>query len=346
MPKKDLNILDLLKNEYFVQWIVAPTEESNHYWLKWMSANPERRAEVQMAISLIKSSKYKIDVVMPEPFYDQVLENIVNYSIKTRTISKPQSERRWKFINIAASITLLLGGLLYYLTDASFFEQSKDLAKVNLVLKEAPWGSKLTTRLPDGSMVTLNSGSSISFPEKFSENVREISLVGEAYFEVERNPNKPFIVKMNLKDEVRVLGTSFDIKSYPEDRMVQVSVATGKVSYTSPNGEAVILLPNEMATYLPSSGEITLDKVDIIQSFGWKDKMLYFKNTKFTDIIKELERWYGVEIQANETYEHIGTFSGNFKNESLTEVLKGLSFVYQFDFTIENNQVTLTKTHI
>ena len=336
-PQSGDKVFDLLKNEEFVLWVVNPREESNHYWSKWIAANPDKRKDVEFARQFILSSQNRIVEKMPEEGYDYVLEKIFNHKQR----KKQKQVRYWQPLSVAASIALIVASIFVFLHEPNVRE-SEEVFTVTTIQKEAPPGRKVTTRLPDGSVVMLNSGSQISFPEQFKGDSREISLTGEAFFEVEHNPEIPFIVSMN-GDKVRVLGTSFNIRSYPEDSVVQVSVATGRVSYSIPSGESVMLLPDQLATYDLTKGSLVTGKVDPLQAYGWKDQIIYFESTSFDKVIAELKRWYGVEFEVHGHYQHIGKFSGEFRNETLSQVLKGLSFIYKFDYRIDGTKVILTN---
>ncbi|MEQ9221746.1 MAG: DUF4974 domain-containing protein [Cyclobacteriaceae bacterium] len=336
-PQPGDKVFDLLKNEEFVLWVVNPREESNHYWSKWIAANPERRKDVEFARQVILSSQKRIGEKMPEEGYDYILEKIFNHKQK----KKQKQVRIWRPLSIAASIALIAVSIFVFLKEPEV-QEMEEVFTVTTIQKEAPLGRKITTRLPDGSVVTLNAGSQITFPDQFHGDLREISLIGEAFFEVEHNPEKPFIVTMN-GDIVRVLGTSFNIRSYPEDSLVQVSVATGSVSYSIPSGASVILKPDQLATYDLTQGSLVTGSVDKLQAYGWKDQIIYFESTSFDKVITELKRWYGVEFEVHGRYQHIGKFSGEFRNETLSQVLNGLSFIYKFDYRIEGTKVTLTK---
>ncbi len=339
-PKSGEMVFDLLRNEEFVLWVTKPREESDHYWSKWIAANPERRKDVELARQFILSSKKKIEETMPEEGYDYILEKIFVHGQKDN--GKTKQIQLWKPLSIAASIAAILMVSIYLYLNGPSDKKDDNLASITTIQKEIPFGRKITTRLPDGSTVILNSGSKIIFPEKFINNSREVSLIGEGFFEVKPNPEKPFIVSMN-GNKVRVLGTSFNIRSYPKDSLIQVSVATGKVSYTIPTGESVILNPDQGATHDLTKGSLVTDHVDKLQAFGWKDNIIYFRSATFEQVLLELERWYGVDIAAKGNYQQIGKFSGEFRDETLSQVLNGLSFIYKFDFKIEGTSVTLNK---
>lgn len=337
-PQSGDMVFDLLRNEEFVLWVTNPREESDHYWSKWITANPERRKDVELARQFILSSKKKVDEKIPEAGYDYILEKIFIHGQK----DKPKQVQIWKPLSIAASIAIIMMVSIYLTLDGLSNKKDDNLASITTIQKEIPFGKKITTRLPDGSTVILNSGSKIIFPEQFTGDLREVSLIGEGFFEVKRNSEKPFVVSMN-GNKVRVLGTSFNIRSYPSDSVIQVSVATGKVSYSIPSGESVILNPDQGATHDLKKGSLVTNHIDRLQAFGWKDNVIYFRSVTFNQVLTELERWYGVDIIAHGNYQQIGRFSGEFRDETLSQVLNGLSFIYKFDFKIEGADVTLNK---
>lgn len=329
-------IFKLLNNIHFVQWVNAPTDESTHYWTKWINNHSESREDVAIAKRILQSAKLTSDEPLSDTAYDRILENIVQHSLNSKKSRSNDSIQAWKLLGLAASIVIVLGLAVYSFTLKPTIEELKPITFIH---KQAPLGGRVTTRLPDGSLVTLNSGSQISFPSEF-ETTREVQLDGEAFFEVVKNPEKPFYVKMS-GDMVQVLGTSFNIRSYPEDDQVRISVATGRVSYTSRSGENMILEKDEEVIYSTSNRTLRKSTINKVQAFGWKDKILYFDSRPFKDIVLELERWYGVKIQIEGDLEHRGPYSGEFYNASLEEVLKGLSFVYRFNYSIQEDQITL-----
>ncbi len=303
---------------------------------QWLEKSDRNKA----SLNHLKSFTFNVNGEAEE-LEEQVWQEL-RAKLEMNSIPKPNKGERfirtyWKVaaVLLAVAVTSLIA------SQFSFKGKTNERA-VLAKYKEAPNGRKIKTKLPDGSLVTLNSGSRITFPDRFPEDAREVELSGEAFFEVQHNPNKPFYVRMN-GDQVRVLGTSFNIRSYSEDSAVYVSVATGLVSYSIASGQEVLLKPDQMATYLPSVGRLTTSPVDRLQSFGWKERVIYFKSTPFSQVMTEIERWYGVDLEVVGSFEHLGPFSGKFENESLENVLEGLSYVYPFHFTIEDKKVTLNK---
>ena len=244
---------------------------------------------------------------------------------------------------VAAVVALLLGiSFAIYFFNIQPNASNPELV-VSTIVKNIPKGKKLQTRLPDGTKVMLNSGSSLEYPENFREE-RVVKLAGEAFFEVKRDESRPFIVES--KDlAVRVLGTSFNVSAYPKDETISVAVATGIVevkSKTKTTGSILAQLsPNESINYMRSSGQYSVDEFDDDHFFAWKDGILDFKQADFDEIVEKLERWYGVEIVI-ETQHHIKSgFSGRYENATLEHVLEGVSFANDFSFSIEGNKVII-----
>ena len=171
-----------------------------------------------------------------------------------------------------------------------------------------------------------------------------MQLEGEAFFEVARDPSRPFtITSGNLK--TKVLGTSFNVKAYAASNAIKVAVASGKVAVASDalngNGNELTLLPNEMAVYSKISDELTITTFDKLDELAWKDGVLAFKNRDINQITKELARWYGVTFVLDKKLNYDKDYTGAFDNKSLREVLEGISFVFNFQFKIDNKVVTI-----
>jgi ferric-dicitrate binding protein FerR (iron transport regulator) len=215
-----------------------------------------------------------------------------------------------------------------------------------LVFREAPAGVKKKVELPDGTMVYLNAGSRITFPEQFEATRRKVTLEGEAYFEVTEDPSRPFTVTANDM-RVTVLGTTFNFSSYPGESRSAVSLTSGKVKVSSlfnAQYQTLELEPGEEAVYDRKNSEIIQQPFNRHLITGWKDGILIFEQEDLNQIVQRLERWYGVAIQIEGLDEHEKVnwrYSGEFEKESLENVLQGISYVKQFEFTISGSQVNL-----
>ncbi|MEQ8556490.1 MAG: FecR domain-containing protein [Cyclobacteriaceae bacterium] len=324
--------------EIIFKYLNNTITESERGKLKiWLEDQEENRITLSKLSAFYRNDEANLPT-LKEKVWDEVNQKFEKSNESNQ--SMPTSNIGW--IMKMAAIFLLGSVFAFVIYQLSTGVQEQESFIVKTIIKEAPAGSKITTRLPDGSIVMLNSGSSISFPESFDGDTREVHLEGEAFFDVQHDPGKPFKVQMD-EDVVQVLGTSFNIRSYPEDSEVFVAVATGRVSYTIPSGDEVILEPGRMATYSPGSGSLKTGEVNIQKVFGWKDKILYFDDSSFDKVITELERWYGVEIVYENDFGSRGTYTEQFDNPTIAEALHSLSFVYRFQFEVNENKITLSK---
>ena len=150
-------------------------------------------------------------------------------------------------------------------------------------------GMEYTLTLADGTRVFLNAGSCLKFPVAFRGDTRVVELSGEAYFKVAKDQEHPFIVKME-KVELKVLGTSFNVRSYTDEKDIVATLVEGRVEV---NG--VKITPGKQARYERESGKLTVDTVDVDQYIAWQQGRFVFRNERLEDIMRTLGRWYGVD---------------------------------------------------
>ena len=209
-----------------------------------------------------------------------------------------------------------------------------------------PYGKKFEIVLSDGTQVYLNSGSSLTYPTAFyASGPRDVELTGEAYFTVESDSLRPFRVKTRELD-TKVLGTQFNLSSYPDDETVQVVLVEGSLSVKRSNGfEAshLLLKPNQMAFYSSGHKELQLTDVDVSRYIAWKEGILYFKNEDFIHITKKLERHYNVAIEIRGDLLKSERYTGRFKTETIEEVLQGFQRIKDFAYKITNDKIILTQ---
>ncbi len=181
-----------------------------------------------------------------------------------------------------------------------------------------PRGGQYQLALPDGSKVWMNNASSIKFPVAFSGNTREVVLSGEAYFEVAKNPNKPFIVHVNDL-EVKVLGTHFNIMCYSDESSIKTTLIEGSVKLSKGN-LSELLYPGKIASFQHQS--FTVADADIEQELAWKNGYFIFNKSDIETIMRQLARWYDVNVNY-EGAKPKNLFVGQIKKEaSLAESLK------------------------
>lgn len=182
-----------------------------------------------------------------------------------------------------------------------------------------PRGGEFVLVLADGTQVWLNSQTKIKYPVAFNDTVRKVFLEGEAYFEVAKNPEHPFHVCMKNGVEVEVLGTSFNVRAYSDEDIVETVLEEGKVKM-SQGEEAVILNPGDKARYL-SGGTIQVSEVDTEFYTAWRMGQYIFMNEKVENILKQLGRWYNIDVFYKSEKVKSILFSGDVKRYDDINVL-------------------------
>ncbi|MET7253185.1 FecR family protein [Dyadobacter fermentans] len=156
-----------------------------------------------------------------------------------------------------------------------------------------PRGGQYKVQLPDGSKVWLNASSSIRFPSVFPASERRVEITGEVYFEVTKDKARPFTVRFN-GSEVQVLGTSFNVMAYADERVSKTTLVEGSVAIRN-KGERALLRPGQQAALMPG-GRIETAFKPVDEAVAWKEGMFYFKNAGVKDVMRQLSRWYDVEV--------------------------------------------------
>lgn len=188
----------------------------------------------------------------------------------------------------------------------------------------------------------LNSASSLEFPAVFSDTLRKVKLTGQAFFEVTRNEEVPFIVETE-RMEIQVLGTSFDVLSNNKDELFEVAVASGKVKVNTYSGNQEILGKTEMTHLDMRSGQLIKEHFDPDYKLGWKDGILAFEGEDFGRVFRRLEDWFGVTISVSSDIALEKSYTGKYDNQSLENVLRGMSTVLDFRYEIQGKAVTIYR---
>ncbi len=205
-------------------------------------------------------------------------------------------------------------------------------------------GVKGIVNLPDGSKIWLNSSSSIKCPEKFNLDKREIEIEGEGYFEVVSDKNWPMYVKTSKGYTVKVTGTSFNLSSYSNDNKLVVTLISGKISLLHKDNKKEIIMNPADEIVIPDRENPTLVKnANIEYNTAWKEGYLLFDDSPMDEVIKKMERWYGVKFTINDESILNYRFTANFKSESITQVLEILRLSSNIRYKIDDTRITLKK---
>jgi transmembrane sensor len=207
-----------------------------------------------------------------------------------------------------------------------------------------PYGKTFEVQLSDGTIVHLNSGTSLRYPVQFLKNQnRKVYLMGEAYFEVAKDKAHPFTVNTQELD-VEVLGTKFNVNTYSDDLTTDVVLVEGKVSLykdKKTTNNQVYLTPGLKGTNIKGKSVITTETVNTDYYTAWVKGSLVFKNAPFSEIIKKLERHYNVTFINKNKMLGKEIFNGRFDNEPIEAVLKHFSDSYAIDYSIQEDKITI-----
>lgn len=226
-------------------------------------------------------------------------------------------------------------------------DAGKQEAQMNEVV--IPYGKKSELLLADGTKVWLNAGSRLAFPSKFTKNIREVFLEGEACFEVEKNEEQPFIVKTG-KLEIKVLGTHFNVSAYPTDNVIETVLLEGSVSVerarTLGLGKSEVLLkPNQKASFKKEKNDFSVtDETDADIYIAWTYGWLKYERENLKSVLRKVERYYNVEIRLPDNYPQDDKITGKLDlKESLNEAMEILADASGTEFRIIGDKVYMEK---
>lgn len=350
-----------MSNHHRITWIMlkrfvsdesdaAEQEEIN----SWVSDQPDRQTIIDQVRTIWNTpAEQKVDWDVDASWQryldrygveDQtpIVRQINSETDKTRIIEhQPVRPSRFGYVATAASILLICSVLavIYLMTD-----RNAELPLVTMQEIITPRGQKSTLQLSDGSRVTLNADSKLSIPSDFGLTNRTLYLEGEGYFEVEHDPSKPFRVYTG-EVYTEVLGTAFNIKSYEDDEppRVEVVVAEGLVELgkESVNGSRLALLnPNQMGV-VSEAGKINISEVpDLDLKIGWINGLLVFDNAEFSEVARQLERRFNINIKVDDETIYSRRLTATFGPESLSEILNVIAVSLQLEMHREKNTIT------
>ncbi|WP_281225235.1 FecR family protein [Flavobacterium aquiphilum] len=232
----------------------------------------------------------------------------------------------------AVTIKLSEDGVITYIVNP---DASKETTNSFNTLS-TPTGGQYNIVLGDGTKVYLNAVSSIKYPTQFKGNQRVVEVEGEAYFEVAKNKNKPFIVKSG-NQSIEVLGTHFNLHAYNNESVIKTTLLEGSVA-VSCNNQKAILKPGEQSNVSDNLNKIAIRKVDTEATIAWKNGRFKFDNDDLKTVMKQLERWYGIKVEYRGDVSDVRFNGGTFMNKNLSEVLKVLE-LSNIKFKVEGKTI-------
>ena len=361
----DIDIFNLI-NRQFSKQISKEEEAVLKAWYENSAENKQVYKEYYLLIKGLRISQNK------KFFSSQIGDAYAGFARKTGL--KQKESRRYSvprsWIRYAAvfAIAFGLGAGSYYIARSG----SSDSRLAQTI--EIPYGSKSKVTLPDGTSVWLNSGSRLSYLESFGHSNRNVSLDGEAYFEVTKNKKLPFSV-LSGKVKIKVLGTKFNFKSYKEDESARVTLVEGSlnVGNIENNVRNVLLIPNQQAVINKKENRITVKNVDAKSYAMWTHpkqeildvipsnvtgqptasirvpsvtirNTLFFNEEPLSQIVRDLERAFNVKIEIKDRQLSTERFYGDFRNdETITEILDIMAANNPLYYTIDGDEIIISR---
>ena len=296
---------------------------------RWIELSEENKTHFKEAQELWLSTQA---ILAPKEDTEKALQRfrskIKNYNRRGKTFRKPLY-----YITQCAAIIVILLGLYYFFTRESNPEQ---YACVEMAI-----GNKGCITLPDSTVVWLNSGSKLTYPSRFSDKKRKVRLNGQAYFKVFHKEDQPFVVETNDMD-IKVLGTSFVVKNYIRDEIIETALVDGHVEVYFPNSSVppITLQPAEQVTYSRKTKETKIyTRKDSSLYHIWAQEKLLLSNCELTEVIEKLGAWYNVTMTCTNTSPTPVYMTLTVRTEPLKEILQTLKSIAPIDYRFNNDTV-------
>lgn len=268
-------------------------------------------------------------------------EGIKNFKLFTSQIAR--RTQRVRVINILKYASIVATLIISTVWGTLFLHDRGTDSMMNTLY--VPAGQRAQITLQDGTKVWLNAQSTFTYPARFSSKQRNVSLMGEAYFDVAENKNQPFVVTTQQLT-MEVLGTEFNVYSYPESGYTRTSLVEGalKVSETGKNGRPVLLSADQQVTYCENG--IQLEKLTNSEHLLWRDGIYAFNNERLIDIIAKLELYYDINIRVEDPEIFNMRYTGKFRQrDGIDEILYILQKIQSFKINEnkEKNMIILSR---
>ncbi len=317
-------------DEYFRSWVWNPEEKTNTYWRSWLSAHPQKVAEVEEARYLLQNfsfSNYKLT----EKDTTLLWRRIQGLEHQTVQSNKRRAASLWPYW--AAAAVVLIGLTFFFLPQ-----------KEKIITYETAFGETKNVILPDQSTIVLNANSKLSFVDNWEDaSVREITLEGEAYFSVtHKKNNQPFKVKTEDGVAVEVLGTTFNV--YHRTKETKVVLNSGKISLSLPTVDAdskIIMKPGELVEF--KSNKVSKKSVDPQRYVAWTQNRLVLDHTSLREMVQMMKDNYGIEVDVKPEGLLDQTVSGSMPAAGEEELVKQIARAFRLTVIQEGNNVSMTE---
>ncbi|MCD0488235.1 FecR family protein [Pedobacter sp. MC2016-14] len=371
LPKDNFSIEELICNESFQQYCFGTSLENQILWNEWIAKHPERALDIQQAKQIfdllsarqgnrIRQLKdLRTGIKQREAFATLIVEEPAQGDVKKRSL--------YTYISTIAAAAVIILLSFYFLQSDSTSGIHVLFSSINSHVIYSRDTARKTIVLSDGTLITLAKESTLKLPKDFSTKNREIWLSGEAFFDVKHDKSHPFVVHTSYND-IKVLGTTFNVKAYESSKSMETSLIQGSVRVESKKypGYSITLKPNQklvtnnypsktedfssifklsvLAKAIPAENATHVKGSSTIPSeLKWVRNRLDIENEPLWSIAEKLQNWYGINIVIKDDAVKNYRYSGVFENETILKTLEALQLSYPFKFKVEEARITISK---
>lgn len=311
--------------------------------------NPEWQADLDQARKVYHFKAQPLETPDVDKAFSRHMQRLSNYQSRPQEADQKRTGRILQFTVAAAAV---VGVLLVW----AFLGKEAPTERTTNVISTR-FGSKSKVQLPDGTQVWLNADSRLTYGKDFGNKTREVTLSGEAFFDVQKDADHPFLIHTGSLD-IKVLGTAFNVRSYQDEGSSEATLIRGAIEVTLNNSpeRKILLKPNERIVVRnkpePDSAQGTvyrMDKVDTRDDGNasletvWKKNSLSFKNETLEEVAGRIGHWFNVKVDIEDEELKTVTYSCDFKDESLKEVMEALHLTGKFQYRISGDSVVIAK---
>ena len=356
---------ELIVDDSFINYCLQKNQEDSLYWQRYLTNHPLEREKIEEARKIVLG----LTVMLRQQKDSRKTTNSV-FQQKDKEIFKiPPLQKLLKYAAAVAAVFIIALIVKTTIDASENHKGSHSVASINTerhtdFLFKTQNGEKKLITLPENTNIWLNAGSQLQLDKGFGKENRRVYLSGEALFDVTHNEKIPFIVCIQ-KCEIKDMGTLFNVKAYPGDKQSETSLLRGKVEielnnsphkiFLSPNEKVVInnddvsLVKKKQSYTTPVIKDINLlplsynQKDSAVIETAWAQNRLEIVNEDFFHMKDKLERWFNVKINIKDNAVGKYPFTATFENEDIRQVLQALQYAYHFNYTIEKNEVNISK---
>ncbi|SKB62843.1 FecR family protein [Daejeonella lutea] len=361
-----ISIEELICDATFQEFCLGSNLSSQVYWEEWIQKNSHRASDVKEARDVIyilaakqgnrseQLKQLRAGINQSESFKKLITTVAVPGSLPDHP--KSSSRTLYRIIGAVAA-SVLIAITVYMNVPKNEIEAIAAIPPEQETNIQSGLDIRKTSILADGSLITLSKNSSLKFKKNFNASNREVWLIGEAYFDVKPDKKHPFIVH-SLNNDIKVLGTVFNIKAYPGENSSETFLIHGRVEVIPHDTryKSIILSPNQKLITSLITGKSALsnqelqnqvvtisERKQVIEEVKWVRNRLNIENEPLSDIAEKLEDWYGIEIVFQDEEVKNLRYSGLFESETVIKSLEALQLSYPFQFKVEQNRISISS---